>query len=187
VQYYAEVAAAVALPIVIQDEPVTTGVQMPAALLARIAAAAPSCRYAKVEHLPTPPKFSEIAALAPDAQLGLFGGSGGLYFLEELQRGARGIMTGFAFPEALVEVWARFTSGDESGAAEAFYRWLPLLKLEGQPVLGLAIRKEILRRRGALPNAVLRRPGPTLDAGTACELDALIERTAGAQPVTARS
>ena len=175
-EFYAAVAEAVSIPIVLQDEPVTTGVVMPAALIARIATAVPAVRYAKVEHVPTPPKFSDIAALVPDERLGLFGGTGAMYFFEELQRGARGIMTGFAFPEALVQVWERFRDGDEAGAADVYYRWLPLIKLEGQPVITVAVRKEILRRRGALRDATVRRPAPTLDAGTLRELDLLLAR-----------
>lgn len=176
VDYYTEVAQAVSIPVVVQDEPLTTGVMMPAALLARIAEAAPCCRYAKVEHVPTAPKLSAIAALVPDERLGLFGGAGGLYLLEELGHGARGAITGFAFPEVLVEICRRFAAGDRDGAADVFYRWLPLVRLEAQRGIGLAIRKELLRRRGALPRATLRRPAAELDPGTLAELDALLAR-----------
>jgi 4-hydroxy-tetrahydrodipicolinate synthase len=179
VAFYAEVGGAIGIPIVVQDEPVSTGVQMSAALIARIAREAPNCRYSKVEHLPSPPKFSEIAALVSDSQLGLFGGSGGQYFLEELQRGARGAMTGFAYPDVLAEIWQRWDSGDRDGATELFYRWLPLIKLEGQPSVNVLIRKEVLRRRGAIPSATIRRPGPTLDPGTSAEIDALLARLDG--------
>jgi len=173
VEFYSDVNRRIAIPIVIQDEPSTTGILMPSTLLARIADYCPGCRYAKIEHLPTPPKISEIAALVPDARLGLFGGSGGLYFLDELRRGARGIMTGFAYPEILVRIWENELTGSHSDATGIFHQWLPLIKLEAQQTIGVALRKEILRRRGALPHATVRRPAPLLDTGTIRELDAL--------------
>lgn len=173
-EYYRAVAEAVNIPIVVQDEPVTTGVNMPAALIARLAEI-PGVAYAKVEAQPTPPKFTAIRKLSAD-RLGLFGGLGGLYFYEELCRGARGIMTGFGFPEVLVEIYGRFREGDRDSAEAVFYKYLPLIKFEAQPGIGLAIRKEILRRRGAIRSARLRRPAQLPDPETWAELDRLVER-----------
>jgi hypothetical protein len=72
-------------------------------------------------------------------------------------------------------------------ARDLFYRYLPLIRYEGQPVIGLAIRKEILRRRGVIASAAIRHPGPTLDAGSRAELDEILARLgladAGARPV----
>jgi 4-hydroxy-tetrahydrodipicolinate synthase len=173
-EYYQAVAQAVSIPIVVQDEPLTTGVNMPAALIARLGEI-PGVDYAKVEATPTPPKFTAIRKLSDD-RLGLFGGLGGLYFYEELCRGARGIMTGFGFPEVLVEIYNRFQTGDRDGAEEVFYRYLPLIKFEAQPGIGLAIRKEILRRRGVIRSARLRRPAQLPDPETFRELDRLLGR-----------
>src|SRR5437763_6109202 len=91
-------------------------------------------------------------------------GNGGLYVPQELARGADGIMTGFAFPDMLVEAWRLFADGKSEEAEDLYDCYLPLLRHEQQPGFGLAVRKEILRRRGAIGCAAARRPGPSLDA-----------------------
>lgn len=172
VEYYAAVASAVSIPVVVQDEPATTGVLLPPALLARIVREIPGCRYVKLEEPPTPRKLSALLALAPDARV--FGGLGAMYLIEELHRGAVGTMTGFAFPEALVEVARAWERGDRAHARAAFDRWTPLIRFEAQQGVGLAIRKEVLQRRGAIRTAALRHPGQPLDPATSAELDEVL-------------
>jgi 4-hydroxy-tetrahydrodipicolinate synthase len=87
-------------------------------------------------------------------------------------------MTGFAYPEVLVQVVARYRAGDADGAAELFYRFVPLMRFEFQEGIGQAIRKEVLKRRGALADASTRAPGPVLDAGTRAALDRVLAWTA---------
>lgn len=176
VDFYRAVAESIAIPVMIQDEPGTTGVHMPPSLLARIVEAAPGCRYAKVEALPTPPKFTQIARLVDDSRLGLFAGTGAMYFIEELQRGARGIVSGLAFPEALVEVWDHFVAGRLDQSVAAFARILPVLRLEAQPGIGLAIRKQLLQSRGALTNAWMREPAIVADDESMREVEMLLAR-----------
>lgn len=171
--FYRRVAQGTRLPIVVQDEPVTTGVLMPASLLIRIAREVPTAVYVKLEEAPTLPKITALREALGD-RVGIFGGLGGVYYLEELQRGAVGIMTGFAYHEVLQEIYQRFVAGDRPGAAKIFYRWLPLIRYEAQPGIGLALRKEILRRRGIIKHATVRQPGPILDRVTLAELDQII-------------
>jgi len=95
---------------------------------------------------------------------------------QELARGADGIMTGFAYPEMLVSVCALFAAGRSDEAEDLFDAYLPLVRHEQQPGFGLAVRKEILRRRGAIRSAAVRAPGPKLDAFDLVELDRLLSR-----------
>ena len=106
--------------------------------------------------------------------MSLFGGLGGSFLLEELARGAVGTMTGFAYPEVLVEIYRRMSAGDTGGAREVFYRWMPLIRYENQPGIGLSVRKHIMMRRGLLDTATVRPPGPSIDAETQKELDELL-------------
>ena len=106
----------------------------------------------------------------------VFGGLGGVYFLEELQRGAVGTMTGFAFPEILVAIYDRFSAGDLVAAAGIFDRYCPLIRYEFQPKIGLALRKYTYQRRGAIRCSAIRSPGARIDARTERELDAVVER-----------
>jgi 4-hydroxy-tetrahydrodipicolinate synthase len=103
-------------------------------------------------------------------------GNGGLYVPQELERGADGIMTGFAYPEMLVSLCSLFQAGRSEEAEDLFDIYLPLVRHEQQPGFGLAVRKEILRRRGAIRSAAVRAPGPKLDADDIAELDRLLAR-----------
>jgi 4-hydroxy-tetrahydrodipicolinate synthase len=173
-EYYRRVHDATEVPIVVQDEPVFSGVTMPAAFLASLTDTLPRATSIKLEEIPSAVKVAQVLAAAKQS-VAVFGGMGGVYFYEELLRGAIGTMTGFAFPEILVGIYTAFAAGDRVGARELFYRYLPLIRYEGQPVVGLAIRKEILRRRGVLASAAIRHPGPSLDVGSRAELDELLE------------
>ncbi|MBI4278184.1 MAG: dihydrodipicolinate synthase family protein [Armatimonadetes bacterium] len=184
--YYRRVADRTGLPIVVQDEPVNTGVLMPAATLARICDEIPSATYIKLEEMPTPPKISQILKLS-SRKPAIFGGWGGIFFLEELRRGAAGTMTGFAFTEVLVGIYERFIKGDLRGAKDLFYRYVPLIRFENQPGIGLAIRKEILKWRGAMASAVVRAPGPRLDPETRQELFEMLEYLGAPQAAGARA
>ena len=75
-------------------------------------------------------------------------------------------MTGFAFPEILVQIVTLFRAGRIDDAADVFYRAVPLMRFEFQEGIGMAIRKEVLRRRGALASAATRAPAGALDAPT---------------------
>ena len=172
-RYYEEAAQSVHVPIVIQDEPMTYGVHFSPALIARLADIE-GVHYLKLEDAPTPAKISQIRRLIGD-QLGIFGGLGGLYAFEELSRGACGIMTGFAYPELLTEIYAEFSKGNKSKARELFHSALPIIRYEAQPGINLAIRKEILKRRGILKTAILREPAPKLDEEGLRELSELID------------
>src|SRR5262249_12856142 len=130
VEHYRAVAGAVSIPVIVQDEPVVTGLTMAPGLLAQLAREIPNVRYVKVEHVPTAVKRSRTREAAGEGGgpiPGLLGAMGGLSPLDELRRGAAGIMTGFAYPEVLVEVYRAWSSGDEERAAETFYRYLPLI------------------------------------------------------------
>lgn len=180
-EYYLRVAEVTALPLVIQDEPVTTQVSMPAPFIARLAAEVPRVRAIKLEEAPTPPKVARLRSLL-GRQAAIFGGLGGVYFFEELSRGADGAMTGFPYPEALRAIRERFVSGQRDEARALFYRWLPLIRYETQPGAtpgtAVGIRKEILRRRGWIASALVRPPAPVLDAATHAELGEILAAVA---------
>jgi 4-hydroxy-tetrahydrodipicolinate synthase len=174
-RHFAEVANAVEIPIIVQDFPPISGYTMEPSLLARIAREVPPARTIKLEDPPTPFKTARILERAEGIDVKIFGGLGGVFLLEELMAGAHGAMTGFAFPALLVRVVALFKEGRVDEAADAFYRTVPLMRFEFQEGIGMAIRKEVLRRRGALATAVIRPPGGILDAATRAALDRVME------------
>lgn len=171
VRHYKALADAVDIEIVVQDYPPISGFAMEPGLLARIAKEIPRARTIKLEDPPTPFKTSRIIEAAGDTPVRIFGGLGGVFLLEELLAGATGAMTGFAFPEILVQIVTLFRRGRIEEAADVFYRTVPLMRFEFQEGIGMAIRKEVLHRRGALASPVTRAPGATLDPTTREALD----------------
>jgi 4-hydroxy-tetrahydrodipicolinate synthase len=170
--HYRTVAGAVTIPIVVQDHPASSNVWMSAALLGAVAAASPLCRVVKLEEEPSPPKIRRLLAASPDVVV--LGGLGAIMLLEELRAGAAGTMTGFGYPDILVDIVRRWFAGDGDGARSVFHAALPLVRFENQPGLNIAIRKEIYRRRGAMGSARVRAPGAPLDPGTLADLDDLL-------------
>ena len=171
-RHYLAVAEAVDLPIVVQDHPASSGVWMSTDFLAALAAESMRCRVVKLEEEPSPPKIRRLRAASPEVTV--LGGLGGIMLLEELRAGAAGTMTGFGFPEILVDIVRRYRAGDEDGARDVFYRACPLIRFENQPLLNLPIRKLVYQRRGAITSARVRAPGAVLDPGTVADLDDLL-------------
>ncbi|MEX1343930.1 MAG: dihydrodipicolinate synthase family protein [Candidatus Limnocylindrales bacterium] len=172
-RHYEALADAVDVPIVVQDFPASSGVFMTPAFIGDLAREVPACRWLKLEDDPTAQKVTAILAANPDVRI--FGGLGGNFMLEELQRGVVGMMTGFGFPEILVKIYRDFRAGEIERARDTFYRYLPLIRYENQAGLNLPLRKHIYMLRGAMDHAAPRRPYPPLDDITLTEVQALID------------
>jgi 4-hydroxy-tetrahydrodipicolinate synthase len=156
------------VPWVLQDHPVSTGVQMSTAVILRILKNSPTCVMLKHEDCPGLAKLSSIRAASERGDLTrisiLTGNGGGLFLPEELTRGADGAMTGFAWPEMMVDVCRAHAAGNVEKAHDVFDAYLPLARYEQQAGIGLAVRKHILAERGVIASAAIRKPGPKLSA-----------------------
>ncbi len=156
------------VPWVLQDHPVSTGVQMSTSVILRILQNSPTCVMLKHEDSPGLAKLSGIRAASERGDVRrvsiLTGNGGGLFLPEELSRGADGAMTGFAYPEMMVEVCRAHASGNIEKAHDIFDAYLPLARYEQQAGIGLAVRKHILAERGVIASAAIRKPGPKLSA-----------------------
>jgi 4-hydroxy-tetrahydrodipicolinate synthase len=153
----ASVSGAQGVPWVLQDHPVATGVQMSARTIMNIVRNAPSCVMLKHEDCPGLAKLSAIKAAMDSQELRrisiLTGNGGGLFLPEELTRGADGAMTGFAYPEMMVDVCAAHAAGDVERAHDLFDAYLPLARYEQQSGIGLAVRKHLFVQRGVIASA----------------------------------
>ena len=181
VAYMASVVSALdpGTPIVYQDYPQATGVILTVEAFHRMVDAFPQLVMLKHEDSPGLTKLSRIRAEAARVgrrRVSVLVGNNALYYPQELARAADGAMTGFSYPEMLVEVYERFIAGDLDGAEDVFDVYPPLLRYEAQPGIGLAVRKELLARRGALASPVVRAPGSALSADDRRELDRLVAR-----------
>ena len=155
IEHYSKVAKSISIPIVLQDYADVTGVELSPQNMLTLLNSVPQIAAIKLETIPTPLRICEVRKLVSD-EIAIIGGMGGVYFLDELRRGANGTMTGFAYTEALLEIWNHWTSGNRNEVARSYFGILPLLVFEGQSKIGLAIRKEILRQRGLIKTAILR-------------------------------
>jgi 4-hydroxy-tetrahydrodipicolinate synthase len=153
------------LEITLQDYPDATGVNMTTDDIVRVVDNVDSISSIKLESLPSPARMEEVIEALP-RQCSMVGGLGGLYFFYELQAGAVGAMTGFAFPEILKAIQEAYSDGRHEAARKIYNEALPLLVFEGQPKVGLAIRKETLVRRGIIESAQLRSPSAPLATST---------------------
>ena len=173
-EYFGRVCAASSLPVVLQDHPASTGVHLGVATIARIVADNPGIACIKAEAVPSAPKIDALSA-ALSRPVPMLTGLGALYGQFDLERGSSGYNTGFAFPEILQAHLAAWRSGDRALARRIWGHFLPLIVFEQQP--GVAVRKEILRRRGLLASAAVRHPGAGLAPGSAAQLSTLLEDT----------
>jgi len=174
-RHYLAVAEAVDIPVVVQDfPPAVGGITMGVELIAKLAAASPRLSFLKLEDDPAPMKITQILAISREVKI--FGGLGGLMFLEELRHGAIGTMTGFAFPEILVDIYRKFMAGDRDGATSVFYKYLPIIRFENQPRINLALRKHIYHLRGVIASSRVRSPFTPVDADTLGDLDDILAR-----------
>lgn len=178
VTYYRQAADFVGdAPFVLQDFPLATGVRISVGVVARIVAECPACVCLKHEDWPG---LAKITALREpgrlDRRISILCGNGGLFLPEEMARGADGAMTGFAYPEMMVDVVREMEAGNAARARDLFDAYLPLARYEQQPGLGLAARKYVLARRGVIASDAQRRPGADLGPAARAEVDLLIAR-----------
>ncbi|NNK95698.1 MAG: dihydrodipicolinate synthase family protein [Desulfobacterales bacterium] len=167
------------IPVCYQDYPYATRSEISVSLFNRLVADFDQLVLLKHEDWPGLNKITQIretSAAQGIRRLSILVGNGGLYLPQELQRGADGAMTGFAYPEMLVQVVRLHQAGEMERAEDLFDSYLPLIRHEQQPGFGLALRKEILHRRGVLASPKVRAPGPILSGTDHQELTRLIKR-----------
>src|ERR1700722_10092591 len=180
-KYFAAVCEGLgsSIPMVLQDFPLSTQVHISVDTINKLIDAFAQMVMLKHEDCPGFNKLSSLRRGSLDGRhrrISILVGNGGLYLPQELARGADGAMTGFGYPEMLVDVTRRFASGNATGGEDVFDIYLPLLRHEAQPGIGLALRKEVLRRRGALKSSFVRAPGPRLSRDDHEELGHLMQR-----------
>jgi 4-hydroxy-tetrahydrodipicolinate synthase len=173
------------VPWVLQDHPLLLTVMMSPKVIRQIIQDHPSCRMLKHEDWPGLEKISALRGFERDGSMrhvSILCGNGGLFLDFEMERGADGAMTGYAFPDMLVELVERQRRGDRDGAHDLFDAHLPFLRYEHQTGVGLAVRKYALMRRGAIRSDTQRKPASGLSAAARAEVDYLLERVARRDP-----
>ncbi|MGF9695049.1 dihydrodipicolinate synthase family protein [Rhizobium sp. 0TCS1.26] len=181
--YFAQAVEAVGtdVPFVLQDYPLTLSVVMSARVIAQIINDHPSCLMLKHEDWPGLEKISKLRAMQAKGELrpvSILCGNGGMFLDFEPERGADGAMTGYGFPDMLVELVGLHAAGRRDEAHDLFDAHLPLIRYEQQLGVGLAVRKHVLMRRGVIACDAQRKPASALTATARAEVDYLLARLA---------
>ena len=187
VTYYANAVEAIGadVPFVIQDYPLSIGVVMTPGVIRRIVQDHASAVMLKHEDWPGLEKISTLRRFEADGsmrRISILCGNGGLFLDFEMERGADGAMTGYAFPDMLADVVRLSQAGEREAAHDLFDAHLPLVRYEQQPGIGLSARKYVLRRRGILASDAQRKPAASLSATARAEIDYLLARLAHHDP-----
>jgi len=181
--YFKQAAEAIGddIPWVLQDYPLTLSVVFTPAVIRKIVTDSPSCVMLKHEDWPGLEKISALRAFQKDGSLrplSILTGNGGLFLDFEMERGADGAMTGYAFPELLIDVVRLSKEGRRDAAHDLFDAHLPLMRYEQQPGAGLAVRKYVLQKRGVIASSAQRKPGATITSTAKAEVEYLLSRVA---------
>jgi len=179
--YYKQAVDAIGgdIPFCIQDFPLTFSVQMSPKVIRSIIQELPSCVMLKHEDWPGLEKISTLRGFEADGSqrhVSILCGNGGLFLDFECERGADGAMTGYAFPDMLVDVVKLQKAGKRDQAHDLFDAHLPMIRYEQQPGAGLAVRKYLLKKRGVIASEAQRKPGAPLSAKARAEVDYLFDR-----------
>ncbi|HEY0218332.1 MAG TPA: dihydrodipicolinate synthase family protein [Afipia sp.] len=181
VTYFTQAVEAIGddIPWVLQDYPLTLSVVMTPKVIRQIVQNHPSCVMLKHEDWPGLEKITAVRGFQKDGSMrpiSILCGNGGLFLDFEMERGADGAMTGYAFPDMLVDVVRLQQQGKRDEAHDLFDAHLPLVRYEQQQGVGLATRKYVLQKRGAIASDAQRKPGGTLTAAAKAEVDYLLSR-----------
>jgi 4-hydroxy-tetrahydrodipicolinate synthase len=187
VGYYRNAVEAIGtdVPFVIQDYPLTLQVVMTPQVIRQIVQDHPSCVMLKHEDWPGLEKISALRRFEQEGSMrhvSILCGNGGLFLDFETERGADGAMTGYAFPDMLVDVVRLAQEGKRDAAHDLFDAHLPLVRYEQQQGVGLAVRKYVLMKRGAIASDAQRKPAAALSAAARAEVDYLLARLAKRDP-----
>ncbi|HEY5322141.1 MAG TPA: dihydrodipicolinate synthase family protein [Caldimonas sp.] len=181
--FYAALSEALAIPIMIQDAPVS-GTVLSAPFLARMASEIEHVSYFKIETPGAASKLRELIRLGGAAIEGPWDGEEAITLLPDLDAGATGSMTGGGYPDGIRRIIDAYEAGRREDAIAEYTRWLPLINFENRQG-GLLSAKALMQEGGVIACEAPRQPfpamHPTTRAGlieTARRLDPLVLRWA---------
>lgn len=180
-EFFATLSAAIDIPIMIQDAPVS-GTPLSATFLARMAKEIRNVAYFKIETPGAASKLRELLRLGGDAIEGPWDGEEAITLLPDLEAGATGAMTGGGYPDGIRRIMDAWTAGKREEAVAEYARWLPLINYENRQG-GILTAKALMKEGGVIACEAPRHPFPAMHPevrrgllATARRLDPLVLR-----------
>jgi dihydrodipicolinate synthase/N-acetylneuraminate lyase len=180
-EFFATLSAAIDIPIMIQDAPVS-GTPLSATFLARMAKEIRNVAYFKIETPGAASKLRELIRLGGDAIEGPWDGEEAITLLPDLEAGATGAMTGGGYPDGIRRIMDAWAAGHREEAAAEYARWLPLINYENRQG-GILTAKALMKEGGVIACEAPRHPFPAMHPevrkgliATARRLDPLVLR-----------
>jgi dihydrodipicolinate synthase/N-acetylneuraminate lyase len=176
VEHYVKLANSSEVPIMMQHSPHIaqySHVTLETHHLAEMANRASNIGYFKIEGPGAPDRMRALKPLIPE-NVKLFGGVGGISFLEELEVGVGGVIPGVGFNEVFHMAWQAWNAGDKARVHEVLTQYQPLVNavsIKGHE-FSLHARKHLAKRAGLISSAKVR--SPTV-APSAAELEFVLQ------------
>ena len=166
--YYREISDAINIPIVLQNAPAPLGSSLSVENVLSLVEEIPRIEFIKEENIPCGQRITHILDKTPSGLKGVFGGAGGRYMIDELNRGCFGVMPACELTEVHVIIYNWFKEGQKAKARSLYNRLLPLLNF--QAVFRMAMTKEVLLKRNIISCALVRTGATVLDTIDRSEL-----------------
>ena len=163
-EHFVRVADAAAIPLMIQDAPLS-GVSLSVAFLARLAREVPLVRYFKIEVPQAAAKLRALIDAGGGAIAGPFDGEESITLMADLDAGATGTMPSALLPDLIKAVFEHHRAGRRSEAAAAYARILPLINFENRQC-GLRAAKTVMMEGGVIASDAVRHPLEPLHPAT---------------------
>lgn len=174
--YFKTIADKVGLPVMIQDNPRSTGVNMSLEFLLDAYEKIPAFEYIKVE-CPIPMRKMRKIIDATDGKMKCYSGNGGIFAMDAFLNGAYGIMPGVVMCGHFNKMYKLLDEGNVSEARRMFEKILPFTWFEDQSLeFYIACEKYLLKEMGIIKNATVRKPEVKLLENEITELKTLFER-----------
>jgi 2-keto-3-deoxy-L-arabinonate dehydratase len=151
------VLEAVDIPVMVQYAPGETGLSITPQQLALVAKRYPHAVF-KIECHPPVDYTREFLAMAPEASV--LNGYAGLYMLQMLNAGGKGVMPGCSFTEVYVRIYRHWQNGEHQQAEALHQSLLPFIqRWMSHCEYIIQVEKTLLMRRGIIATDYCRRPG----------------------------
>jgi 2-keto-3-deoxy-L-arabinonate dehydratase len=154
--YFATVAEAIDIPILVQDAPMSS-TPLPVDLLVELVKRVPAVRYAKIEVPFAADKLAALVEAVGNRLVGPFDGEESVTLIPDLAAGAVGTMCSSMVPDELGRIVRDYLAGERDRATANWERLLPLIHFENRQC-GLRAQKILLAEGGIIGSERTRAP-----------------------------